>query len=141
MSDRRNRPGRVALWVVQLLLFALFVKHGYSSAFEPIEEMGLAWTREVPEPLVRVIGYAELVGAAGLVLPAATRVLPWLTPLAAACLVLVMLSAATFHLARGDDIQHLVPSVVTGVAAGFVAWGRYRWLPIPPRTRAPARSP
>jgi hypothetical protein len=33
---------------------------------------------------VRLVGVLELLGAAGLVLPALTGVLPWLTPLAAA---------------------------------------------------------
>jgi hypothetical protein len=42
------------------------------------------WTgfSELPRPLVISIGVLEIFGAAGLVVPNATGVLPWLTPLA-----------------------------------------------------------
>ena len=42
---------------------------------------------------MRIIGVLEVLGAVGVVLPAATGVLPWLVPVAAACLALLMASA------------------------------------------------
>jgi len=44
----------------------------------------LPWVANAPEALVRFIGISELLGAAGLILPAALRIKPYLTPLAAA---------------------------------------------------------
>jgi hypothetical protein len=66
--------------------------------------------------LVLVIGLAEVLGAAGLVLPAATGVLSWLTPLAAAGLALTMLLATLFHLAR-DEVTQAPQPLLLGVLA------------------------
>ena len=60
------------------------------------------WIAALPPALVRFIGFAELAAALGLVLPAATRILPWLTPVAAVGLALIMLLAIPFHIARGE---------------------------------------
>jgi hypothetical protein len=38
------------------------------------------WVEHVPEGLVKFIGVAEISGAVGLILPAATRIKPFLTP-------------------------------------------------------------
>ena len=53
-----------------------------------------------------------------------TGILPWLTPLAAAGLALVMLSAAIFH-ARRREFSGIVTNAVLGAVALFVAWGRF----------------
>jgi len=52
--------------------------------------------------LVRFIGVSELAGALGLILPAATRIRPGLTPLAALGLSTIMALAMLFHLVRGE---------------------------------------
>ena len=48
------------------------------------------------------IGVAEVLAAVGLTLPGITRTLPWLISLAAAGLMIVMVSATVFHIMRGD---------------------------------------
>jgi uncharacterized membrane protein len=53
-------------------------------------------------PAVRVIGVVEVLGALGLILPAATRIKPSLTPLAAIGLTTVMALASITHLVRGE---------------------------------------
>jgi putative oxidoreductase len=71
-------------------------------------------------------------GALGLVVPSATRIKPWLTPLAGAGLLTVMILASLFHLSRGE--ANLAPiNVVLGALAAFVAWGRWKKAPIAPR--------
>ena len=137
MNSGGRARGRVLLWCCQLALAALFAKHGYGAALVPPEQLGLAWTQAVPEPLLRIIGWTELAASAGLVLPAATRILPWLTWVTAAGVALLMVCAIVFHIVGGDEIQHLIPSAVSGAVAAFVAWGRSRWLPIRPRGRLP----
>ena len=82
--------------------------------------------------LVRFPGWAEMVGALGLILPAATRIKPFLTPLAAAGLATVMLLATGFHLFRGeagDSVRTLVLLALTVL----VAYGRWKKAPIEPR--------
>jgi uncharacterized membrane protein YphA (DoxX/SURF4 family) len=100
----------------------------------PIEQLHqqMSWTLTVPTLLVRFIGASELAGAIGLILPAATRIQPRLTPLAAAGLVLVMILAAAFHISRGELVM-LPINIFLGSLAAFVAWGRARKAPIAPR--------
>ena len=57
-------------------------------------------------------------------MPWATGVLPALTPIAAAALVLVMVLAAIHHLRHGEA-PHIGINVVLGGLAAFVAWGRF----------------
>jgi putative oxidoreductase len=80
--------------------------------------------------MVRFIGACELAGAVGLILPAATRIRPMLTPLAASGLVVVMLLAMAFHISRGEAAQALPINLTLGALAAFVAWGRFRKAPI-----------
>jgi hypothetical protein len=82
--------------------------------------------------LVRFIGVAELAGGLGVLLPAATRIKPWLTPLAAAGLGLIMLFAMPVHIARGE-VDMLGRNVVALAMAAFVMWGRTTRLRIPAR--------
>ncbi len=70
---------------------------------------------------VRVIGVLELLGAIGIILPVALDIVPILSGAAAAGLVLTMLGAAATHGKRGE-FPMLVPNVVLGELAGFVAY-------------------
>jgi uncharacterized membrane protein YphA (DoxX/SURF4 family) len=133
-SARAGTGLHIALWVVQALLALAFGMGGFMKAATPIAELAtkIDWAGVVPEALVRFIGISELAGALGLILPAATRVRPWLTPLAAAGLAVVMLLAAAFHVARAE-YQHLPLNFVIGGLAVFVAWGRRSKAPIAAR--------
>jgi hypothetical protein len=74
--------------------------------------------------VITLLGIAELAGAAGIVLPMALGVAPWLTVWAAAGLAVIMLSATVFHIHRHE------PPIVTAVLfvlAVFVAVGRVHW--------------
>jgi len=138
------RPSRVpgaTLWVVQLLLAAVFFLVGYTHAAAPIEVaiQRAPWVASLPVLLVRFIGVAELAGAIGLLLPAATRIRPMLTPLAAAGLATMMVLAVPFHQLRGEA-SAVVLNVVLGSLAVFVALGRARWAPIASRSAA-TKSP
>ena len=124
----------VGLWVVQCLLGAMFLAVGTMKATQPIAELAkaLGWPAEVPAALVRFIGVAEFLGGLGLILPAATRIMPMLTPLAAAGLATAMLFATIFHISRGE-FGALPAPLVLGCLAAFVAWGRATRAPITPR--------
>ncbi len=84
---------------------------------------------------MRFIGAAELAGAIGLILPAATRILPKLTALAATGLVLVMILASGYHFLHGEAARTPVNFLLGGLAA-FVAWGRFGRAPILARSAA-----
>ena len=114
------------LWSAQLLLALLFAFAGVLKSTRPVAQLAarMAWVNAVSPSTVRVVGVSELAGAIGLVLPWATGIAPVLTPLAAVGLVVVMVLAAIFH-ARRAEWGGIVPNVVLGAMAAFVAWGRF----------------
>lgn len=133
-SSPPSRALNVTLWIVQVLLASLYGLAGAMKATQPIAVLAekLVWPGALPPPLVRFIGVSELLGSAGLILPALTRNRPGLTPLAALGLAVVMCLAIPFHLSRGELFA--IPMVGTlGLLAAFVAWGRWRKAPIRPR--------
>ena len=121
----------VTLWVVQGLLAVFFVMVGYSHGLMPYDQVAqqATWMNDVPGWLGRFIGYAELAGGLGLIIPAATRIEPWLTPLAALGLAIIMLLAILFHIVRGEASVIWMHTALAALAL-FVAWGRWRTAPI-----------
>lgn len=130
-ATHRSKGLHVTLWVLQVLLAVFFLLAGYNHAIAPIEQAAVnsPWITGVPVVLARFIGWAELAGAVGLVLPSATRIAPWLTPLAAAGLALIMVLAVPFHLMRGEA-NVIGINIVVAAFAVVVAWGRARRVPI-----------
>jgi DoxX-like protein len=118
-----------ALWIIQVLLAALFLFAGGMKLILPIEEM----TKQIPIPglFLRFIAVCEVLGALGLILPWLLRIRPGLTPLAAVGLVIIMIGATVVSLEIAGTAMALFPLVV-GILAAFVAYGR--WLPAPPST-------
>lgn len=124
-----------ALWVVQILLALLFLFAGGTKLVLPLDvltKMGSPNQIQLPGMFIRFIGVVEVLGALGLILPWLLRIKPWLTPLAAAGLVVVMIGAVALTLATGDVGSALVPLVV-GLLAAFVAYGRWKSAPTPGR--------
>lgn len=118
----------IALWIIQGLLAALFLFAGAMKFVMPIEEI----LKQLPVPLpgwfVQLTGVLEVLGAVGIVLPWLLRIRPELTPLAAAGLVIVMIGATAYNLAAGDVVSALL-TVVIGILAAFLAYGRWRLTP------------
>jgi len=127
---------RIALWVVQALLASFFLMAGVTKGIRPLDQAAqmINWIPDVPAALTRFIGWAELAGGLGLILPAATRIKPWLTPLAAVGLGTIMVLAIGFHLMRGEA-NVIGVHIVTAALAAFVAWGRFKRAPIAPSGR------
>jgi len=124
----------IVLWILQVLLAVQFLFHGWIFVAPPAE-MVEAMNAEFAPWLRIFIGVAELLAAAGLILPSLTRILPWLTPLAAAGLMIVMASATVFHLFRGE-IGNAVYTAVLFLLVTFVAYMRWKVKPILPRNIA-----
>ncbi|GEM48678.1 DoxX family protein [Deinococcus cellulosilyticus] len=124
----------ITLWVLQILLAAMFVMTGLMKLAMPVSQLAgqLPWVTSVPEFLVRFIGLAELAGGLGLILPAASRIQPRLTGFAALGLVLVMVLASGFHLTRGEGMMVPMNLIIAAIAA-VIAWGRLVKAPIQAR--------
>jgi hypothetical protein len=121
----------IALWVVQVLLALVFIAAGIPKATQPIARLStrVTWTKDVPLPLVRFIGVAEILGALGLVLPALTGILPWLTIAAAIGLAIIQALAVVFHLRRGEA-RVIVGNIVFLALLLFVVYGRLALAPL-----------
>jgi putative oxidoreductase len=140
MTDMTNgTTGRngwnIGLWVAQVLLAAFYLFAGYNKLTQPIEAlgaMGMGFVLVVPELLTRFIGLAEVLGAVGLILPAATRIMPRLTPLAALGLSIIQVLAIGFHISRGE-VMVLPMNLVLLALSLLVLWGRERKAPIATR--------
>ena len=125
------------LWIVQGLLALIFLFTGGTKLVLPIEVM----TEQVPLPgwFVRFLGVAEVLGAIGLIFPGLLRIRPGLTPLAASGLVIIMIGATTLTLAGGvvpGGVTLALISLVVGLLAAFVVYGRWRLAPLRGRTRS-----
>src|SRR4030081_2048638 len=86
-------------WVLQIVLAIIFLLHGlvFTVAYGAAAKRMAARARapsSLPPTLRQFIGVAEMAAAFGLTVPPAVHVFPWLAPLAAAGLVLVMVGAA-----------------------------------------------
>ena len=114
------------LWILQIVLAAAFALAGIGKLTQPKEKLQdrMGWVEDYSQRTIRMIGALEVLAAIGLILPAATGILPWLTPLAALGLVVIMLLAIPVHLRR-HETQNVVVNVVLALLAAFVAWQRF----------------
>jgi len=133
-AQPRGRGLHIALWVAQVILAVMFGMAGFIKTTQPIDQLAknIPWSVVVGLPLTRFIGVSELAGAVGVILPAATRILPRLTPIAASALTLVMVLALGYHVTHGE-FQMLPLPLGLGCLAAFVAWGRFMKAPIAAR--------
>ena len=125
---------RLTLWMAQGALALFFLMVGYSHALMPFDQIAqqATWMNDVPRWLSLFIGYAEIAGGLGLIIPAATRLAPWLTPLAAFGLATIMILAIPFHVLKGEASVIWMHALIAALAV-FVAWGRWRKAPLAPR--------
>jgi len=83
----------------------------------------MPWVEDFQPSQLRTIGILEVLGALGVLLPSITGILAWLTPLAAAGLMLVMVGAALTHLRRKEN-GAIAINLVLFLLAAFVLYGR-----------------
>ena len=130
MTQSSGKLLNIALWVLQIILAALYLMAGIQKAFGDLSVVvkTIFWVAYTPALLVRFIGICELLGAAGLILPGALKITPQLTALAAAGLAVIMLLANLMHLYRGED--YVLPmTLLLFVLAAFVVYGRWKLAP------------
>lgn len=126
----------ILLWVLQALLAAQFLFHGWLFVSPP-PELAPMISAAFPPWFRLPLGVAELLAGVGLIVPGVTRILPRLVPLAAVGMMAVTLSATVFHAVRGEVVSALTTAVLF-VMAAFVAYMRFRVRPITPRRAAGA---
>ena len=116
----------LALWIAAILLAVTFGMAGVTKLMQSKEKLApkMSWVNDYSANGVKGVGLAELLGAIGLILPWATGILKWLTPLAAVGLAIIMVLAIVYHL-RKKETQALPIVTVLLALSLFVAVGRF----------------
>lgn len=132
---KTSKAMHISLWIVQVLLAAMFLMSGFMKASMPVEKLSamLPWATSVPVALIKFIGLSELLGGLGLILPSLLRIKPTLTIWAGFGLATIMLLAIPFHISRGET-PLIGMNAMFMVLSLFVAWGRSKKAPILPKS-------
>src|SRR6186997_1851641 len=107
------------LWILQIVLAAIFLITGLIKLTQPRRKLAagpMRWAADVTDAQFRTIGLLEVLGALGLILPAALGVAPALTSLAAVGLALTMIGAIHVHVRYGESNRLAVLIVVLALA-------------------------
>ena len=118
----------IVLWIVQVVLAVAFFAHGWMFLAPP-PEIAVLMNASMPRWFQVFLGVAEVLAAVGLILPGLARILPWLVTWAAVGIMLVMISATIFHLARSEWSSALVTLALLAMAT-YLAYMRARVMPI-----------
>jgi len=129
-QSQPSKTLNVVLWTAQILL-ALFFMSGTVMKFMPIQKISaiMPWMGQLPPLEVRLLGVVDLLGALGLILPAALKIRPMLTPWAAIGIIVLMICATIFHISRGEA-SVIGVNIVVIIVAIFIAWGRFKKVPL-----------
>jgi uncharacterized membrane protein YphA (DoxX/SURF4 family) len=120
----------IVLWILQAALAFLYLSGGAYKFFK-FEELATQLDT-LPLALWRVLGVIEVAGALLLIIPAATKWMPTLTPLAAGILAVETLGLAALYASKSLQIaptNPLIWAAIMGLLVAFVAYGRYAIIP------------
>jgi len=133
-AESASNALRIGLWVTQGLLALIFVGTGVWKLFTPIPDLAamIPWAGQVSPGLLFATAVFDILGGLGILLPAATRIKPGLTVLAALGCVALQASAIVFHFSRGEA-ENTPFNFLLVLLSFFVAWGRRSRAPIAPR--------
>jgi uncharacterized membrane protein YphA (DoxX/SURF4 family) len=117
----------IILWILQVLLAAQFLQHGWMMIFPPAQYVDIM-NATLGIGLRYFIGITELLAVLGLLLPGILRIKTWLLPLTALGLMIITASATGFHLYRGENSAALYTAVLF-IVCTFVALCVGRYIP------------
>ncbi len=118
----------IILWVLQVLLAALFMWHGWLFLAPPAELVEIM-NAEFPLWFRISLWVIEVLASVGLILPGVTRIMPWLIPFTAMGLMIVMVCATILHSYKGQTGSAVTTAVVFVILV-FVAYMRWKVKPI-----------
>lgn len=124
----------VALWILQTLVATMFIATGILKMSQPISSLSamLPWTGQNSPIMVRGLGFLDVLGGVGILLPSLLRIKPQFTVITAFANIVLMICAIIFHVARGEasviGFNFLLIAILT-----FIAWGRSSKVPIEAR--------
>lgn len=118
------------LWILQWIFGVYFLITGVMHfSVPPGLPAPMAWMYDLSAGLHYFSGTAEILAGLGLILPGLTKIKTWLTPLAGAGLVLVMVGAMVYHIQRGEFVN-IGMNVILAAVSAFIAYGRWKIKPL-----------
>lgn len=114
------------LWVAAAIAALFYVFAFYLKVIQPKEKTAamMPWVGTASPAFVNFVGLVDLAGGLGLILPLATGILPFLTPLAALGTIVLQVLAIGFHGRRGETKQTVGLNIILLAIGVFVLWGR-----------------
>jgi len=115
------------LWILAGFLAALFLGTGVLKLTRSRDEIiaeGLTWAEDYSEPQLRALGWAEVLGAVGLVVPPLVG-FGIVTPIAASCLTLLTVGALVVHVRRREFLPDAVRTIALIVMCAVLAYWRF----------------
>ena len=119
------------LWIAQIALAAKLLSATYTHGLRPdTAKMQRGFDRfdVATRPMLTVIGVLTTLSAVGLIVPAATGILPQLTAYTAAFVELMMVVSIALHTGCREKAKAWVSLLLCALAA-FVAYGRWAIAP------------
>jgi hypothetical protein len=114
----------IAFWIVADLTALMYFGAGAMKVVRPrpaLQAAGMGWTENFSASGIKLIGLAEVLGALGLILPIATGILEILSPLAGACLTVLMAGAVIIHRRRDEPVGVQIALTTLSLAATVLA--------------------
>lgn len=116
----------IALWVVQVVLAWFAVAGGYFQLFKFNDlKTGVVAMQQLPQAVWALLGVVGMVAGLGLIVPAAFKLLPVVTPISAAVMLLHSLLIAGFYLYFGDKAP-LPYVLIMALLAAIILFGRLK---------------
>lgn len=116
----------IVLWVIQIILAAVFLTAGLMKLVFPKKKLEKAfeWVKDFSQNKIQIIAAFEIIGAFGLFLPGVYPISQVIIPLSAAGLFIIMLLATLIHYKRNDKIEMIINIVLLALLA-FVIISRF----------------
>lgn len=116
----------IALWIIQALLAWFAVAGGYFQLFKFNDlKTTVVAMQQLPQAVWAVLGVVGIVAGIGLIVPAAFKLLPMVTPIAAAVMLVHSLLIAALYLYFGDKAP-LPYVLVMALLAAIILFGRLK---------------
>jgi uncharacterized membrane protein YphA (DoxX/SURF4 family) len=114
------------IWIAQGILAAVFLAAGLLKLTNTRAALKdkTPYVEDFTDSQVKAVGTLEVLGAAGVVLPATLKILPVLSPIAACGQALTMVAAAATLIRRGE-YAHVALNLFIFALAVFVAVERF----------------
>jgi uncharacterized membrane protein YphA (DoxX/SURF4 family) len=113
---------QIVFWILKGSLTILFAFAGINKLFLPkatLLDKGMKGLVNLSSEQIKIVGFLELLGAVGLILPTLLNIYPALSGIAALCLGLTMVVAALIN----HKLQlSIVPDIIILVICLFIAY-------------------